>query len=157
MLPWAGARRPRPKAPGQCRPFSLIKAGRHADGGVEQTSDRTLRLGREGGIHESRLRGIRDRGLHIEEDLRDGPARGQVFQGRGGAGFNPQRVKTDETEFVGESHRKTAAQRRGDQFVRVGAEAFGKAGAKGVLRVGQDTALGPHGARAFTQGSMPHD
>ena len=71
--------------------------------------------------------------MDVELHVRYGPARGQIFQGRGRDCFDPLGVIPAQIEFVGEGHRKTTTQRGGDQFVWVGSDALGKSGSVRIL------------------------
>ena len=136
---------------------SRIETRGHGDVSLKQAGDGTFGLGRERRTHEVRLGDIRDARAHVEIDTSERPPCRQVFQDCSRGGFDALRVEAGQPEFIREGHGKTTTQRRGDQFVGIGAPAFREAGAKRILRFGKNPAFRTHCAGAFSQAALPDD
>jgi hypothetical protein len=85
------------------------------------------------------------------------PARCQILHCGSCGRFDSLRVKTGKIELIGQGHGKTAAQRCGDQLVRVGSDAFRETCAKRILRVSEHATFGRDRAGSFPQAPFPDD
>jgi len=94
--------------------------------------------------------------MDVELHVRERPARGQIFHSRSRRGFDALGVQTGKAELIGQGHGKTSAQRCRDKLVRIGADTFGEARPKRILRFRENAAFGRQFAFPSMKGAFPN-
>src|SRR5580704_18256557 len=96
----------------------------HGNVCVEQPRHGTFCLRRQGGIDEMILRRVRYLCPNVELNTGERPTGREFFEGGSRSGIDALGMESGKPQFIRERHGKTATERGGDEFVRVGPDSF---------------------------------